>query len=203
MTFNKKFGKVREYGRPRDAREFGGDRGRGGFTKRFGGERGGFSGGAPRDRGQVELFSATCANCNKTCEVPFKPNGTKPVYCKDCFGSLKGDEGRGDRPRRDEGRGRGDRPAFTPRPAENGAMQKDIAQLAAKVDALAKSLDYAILLLKGTAPVKKETPAIDVAPEVAPVAGVVEKASAAKAARIAKKAAVKKPAKGGAKTKKK
>ena len=37
-------------------------------------------GGAPR-----EMHKATCADCGKECEVPFKPNGTKPVYCRDCY----------------------------------------------------------------------------------------------------------------------
>lgn len=32
-----------------------------------------------------ERFQATCAQCNTICEVPFKPNGKKPVYCRNCF----------------------------------------------------------------------------------------------------------------------
>ena len=32
-----------------------------------------------------EMHKATCANCGKTCEVPFRPTGSKPVFCKDCF----------------------------------------------------------------------------------------------------------------------
>ena len=31
-----------------------------------------------------------CADCNKTCSVPFKPSGDRPVYCKDCFSKHKG-----------------------------------------------------------------------------------------------------------------
>ncbi len=68
----------------------GGDRGesRGGFRDR-GGFRGG-SGGPGRDfsRGG-EMHQATCARCGKMCEVPFRPNGKKPVFCKDCFKSSK------------------------------------------------------------------------------------------------------------------
>ncbi len=30
-------------------------------------------------------FSATCSNCQMICEVPFKPNGSKPVFCNNCF----------------------------------------------------------------------------------------------------------------------
>ncbi len=37
----------------------------------------------------VELHQATCAQCKKMCEVPFRPNGKKPVLCRDCFGGAK------------------------------------------------------------------------------------------------------------------
>ena len=33
----------------------------------------------------TERFQATCAQCSAVCEVPFKPNGKKPVYCRNCF----------------------------------------------------------------------------------------------------------------------
>jgi len=32
-----------------------------------------------------ELFKAKCADCSQDCEVPFKPSGDRPVYCRDCF----------------------------------------------------------------------------------------------------------------------
>lgn len=32
-----------------------------------------------------ELYDAECANCHKRCQVPFRPNGKKPVHCQDCF----------------------------------------------------------------------------------------------------------------------
>lgn len=33
----------------------------------------------------AESFDATCSGCNAHCEVPFRPNGKKPVYCRNCF----------------------------------------------------------------------------------------------------------------------
>ena len=39
------------------------------------------------------LYKAVCADCRKECEVPFKPSGERPVYCKDCFSKRK-DSGR-------------------------------------------------------------------------------------------------------------
>lgn len=35
------------------------------------------------------LHKATCAECNTTCEVPFRPTGDRPVYCKECFSKRK------------------------------------------------------------------------------------------------------------------
>ncbi|MBU4346019.1 MAG: hypothetical protein KKH29_01660 [Candidatus Omnitrophica bacterium] len=28
---------------------------------------------------------AICADCKKECEVPFRPSGDRPVYCRECF----------------------------------------------------------------------------------------------------------------------
>lgn len=35
------------------------------------------------------LHKAICADCKKECEVPFKPSGERPVYCKECFSKRK------------------------------------------------------------------------------------------------------------------
>ncbi|HEX2950128.1 MAG TPA: zinc-ribbon domain containing protein [Armatimonadota bacterium] len=51
---------------------------------------GGFRGG----NGPREMFSATCAACGKECQVPFQPNGEKPVYCSDCFQGMRGGNSR-------------------------------------------------------------------------------------------------------------
>lgn len=32
-----------------------------------------------------EMHRVTCADCGKDTEVPFKPDGSRPVYCRDCF----------------------------------------------------------------------------------------------------------------------
>jgi CxxC-x17-CxxC domain-containing protein len=36
-----------------------------------------------------EMYKATCAECKKETEVPFKPDGTRPVYCRECFQKRK------------------------------------------------------------------------------------------------------------------
>lgn len=48
------------------------------------------------DRGGPSMHRATCSDCGDTCEVPFKPTNSKPVYCSDCF------ESKGDRPDRSD-----------------------------------------------------------------------------------------------------
>ncbi len=65
-------------------KRFGGGGGGGGFGgKRFGGGFGGRDGG--RDGGRPQMHQAVCDACGNACEVPFKPTGEKPVYCRDCF----------------------------------------------------------------------------------------------------------------------
>jgi CxxC-x17-CxxC domain-containing protein len=51
---------------------------------------GGGGGGGYRDRGPREMFSATCSNCGKEAQVPFRPTSGKPVYCSDCFRTMRG-----------------------------------------------------------------------------------------------------------------
>ena len=46
-------------------------------------ERGGFGGG-PR-----EMHPVVCAQCGVDTQVPFLPRGDRPVYCSDCFSSMR------------------------------------------------------------------------------------------------------------------
>lgn len=38
-----------------------------------------------RGAGRPGMHKATCADCGNPCEVPFKPTGLKPIYCRNCF----------------------------------------------------------------------------------------------------------------------
>lgn len=40
-------------------------------------------------RPQRQLFDAICAECGAKTQVPFRPTGDRPVYCRDCFNRLK------------------------------------------------------------------------------------------------------------------
>ena len=48
------------------------------------------SGNQSNNHGGKIMFKAVCADCKKECEVPFKPRGERPVYCKECFSKRKG-----------------------------------------------------------------------------------------------------------------
>ena len=37
-----------------------------------------------------EMHKIKCSKCGKDAEVPFKPSGDRPVYCKECFMKSKG-----------------------------------------------------------------------------------------------------------------
>ncbi len=65
-----------------------------------------------------EMFQTVCDGCGDECEVPFKPNGRKPVYCRSCFKKEEGFEERGfDRRDNDRGNRRDfDRPRYEEKP---------------------------------------------------------------------------------------
>lgn len=95
-----------------------------------------------RDR---EMFRTTCSNCGNECEVPFKPNGSKPVFCSECFDRNGGEQRRSnDRdysaPRRPsfERPQSFQRPSYNDRPQENSRPQQNnnaqFAELSSKLD---------------------------------------------------------------------
>lgn len=45
---------------------------------------------AGTDQQGRQLYSVKCAKCGKQTEVPFKPSGDRPVYCRDCYMQNKG-----------------------------------------------------------------------------------------------------------------
>lgn len=132
------------------------------------------SGGSSRSRspyadGPREMHQAKCSNCSKPCEVPFKPNGKKPVFCKDCFSRD------GDRPaapsyqKKEYGPARESRPYAAPAPDRRiDDLTRQLANVEAKLDTL--------LQLAQPAP----TSLGDVVSSVTPKKAVVKKAKAVK-----------------------
>jgi len=37
------------------------------------------------NREERTMYKITCSDCGKEAEVPFKPDGERPVYCRDCY----------------------------------------------------------------------------------------------------------------------
>ncbi len=136
----------------------GGNRGGGG------GFRGGNGGGRPDfkkkswggndrggDRGEVSMHKATCSDCGKGCEVPFRPTGDKPVYCSDCFGSKRDGGDRGGRkdfgnrgPKRESSfdrpapRQEFSRPTLTP--PGSAEVTKQLSEISMKLDRLTNAI---------------------------------------------------------------
>lgn len=70
------------------------------YFNRGGGFGGGRDSGRPsfsnRDRSErPEMHKAICDQCGKECEVPFRPNGSKPIFCSQCFETKNGGSSRG------------------------------------------------------------------------------------------------------------
>ncbi len=39
-----------------------------------------------------EMHPAVCAQCGSDTMVPFRPRGDRPVYCSDCFSTMRSSE---------------------------------------------------------------------------------------------------------------
>ncbi len=144
-------------------RNFRDNRGGGGgrFGKRnFGGNRGGYGGGN-RDRRDGDtsrpgMHKATCAECGKPCEVPFRPTGDRPIFCSDCFGKQ---EGRGSSPREkkfDRPRFENKRPDFRPAtPAQDTKAFTDIKQ---QLELMNNKIERILSLVMQTPPTTESAP---------------------------------------------
>ena len=60
---------------------------RGGSSGGYGGGGRSGGGGYGGGGGQRQMYPATCSSCGIQTQVPFQPNGSKPVYCRDCYQS--------------------------------------------------------------------------------------------------------------------
>lgn len=151
----------------------------GGFKGGGGGRSGGFqkkSWGSDRGNDRpVVMHKATCSECGKSCEVPFRPTGEKPVYCSDCFGGKRESGDRESRPSfsdrapRREFNDRNDRPA--PRPdfarsaPSNDDTKKQLGEISIKLDRLLSAIERLAQPKKEVAFVK-ETPVMTAKVEV-------------------------------------
>lgn len=102
-------------------------------AKKFGGnDRGDRYGSDRRERNTPMLYDAVCAECANACQVPFRPNGKKPVLCRDCFGGNEGSAPM----RKPSPRAMASRPAAN-MPSADTALLREIS---AKLDAILTAL---------------------------------------------------------------
>lgn len=102
-------------------------------------------------RGPVETHTATCSKCHAACEVPFRPNGKKPVFCKNCFVRDDARPTSGSYEKRSYG---SERPTAPARPVEDpriGAILAELSTVHAKLDQLMARLESPAAPVKKTA----------------------------------------------------
>jgi CxxC-x17-CxxC domain-containing protein len=147
------------------------------------------------------MYPATCGECGKSCQVPFRPSGDKPVLCSDCFGNSRGESrggDRNDRPMRDFAK-----PSYAPKNTfHTGNENRGNDDMKKQFDTLSNKLDTIITLLSKTteAPKKADKDLGEIikqvtAPEKTPAKKEV-KTTAKKVTKVAtKKVVAKKTAK--------
>ncbi len=184
-----------EYGPKKqfDKKPFGGNRGGFGGGNRGGDQgrgRGNFGGGnRGGDRRDVEMHKAICSTCGKPCEVPFRPDGSKPVLCSECFGKTKSDDRGGfeNRDRFSSHRPQRDNDRKFDAPQKDRTPSPEMKALQQQVSSLENKLDEILLILKNPSPEKviKEKGATTPVQEVVSAKPDTKK-------KVAKKVAVKK-----------
>ena len=134
--------------------------------KPFGGRRDSFGDRGPRrggggggwDSERPEMHKATCAECGSSCEVPFRPNGEKPVYCSDCFESQKSSrprrEERGFDDRRSSDRSSPERSSAPSHSGNNDQTNNKLEKIEMKLDTLINLLSLSLHGAKGEKPAK-------------------------------------------------
>lgn len=94
----------------------------GGKDRSFGKNRGfGNRGGRPT------LYKTQCSKCGRECEVPFRPTGEKPVFCRECFREMGGNERK--------------RPESFP---SDNQYKQELATVNEKLDAILRILNAAV-----------------------------------------------------------
>ncbi len=178
---------------------------------RFGTERPGANRfGHDRDKRVMQMFSAVCATCGKNCEVPFKPDGSKPVLCSACYSSQS--PVRHDTQDRDRLTTREYRPAATGVKNNPPLFTKsDYDMLTKQLAALEQKVGQILELLSASQKIVTAMPVVDEENESAskPIAAVetsadkqvvkTKKLASPKKAKATQKSVTKKPTKAVAK----
>lgn len=102
-----------------------------------------------RSGGAKPMFSATCATCGKPCEVPFRPDGSRPIYCREHFSSkLSNPSSAGSFQPRHQTHSR---PRYqAPAPVRTETPDPRIDELKRMIEKLSAKIDQALLHLAVT-----------------------------------------------------
>lgn len=164
-------------------------------SKKLGGARGQHD----RPARNVELFKATCSECGKTCELPFKPSADKPVYCSDCFGRrLSNHEPRGAQQKVRENKSETKKPRDQRSPRHDAAQRQQsmaVADMQRQLTKLEEKLNRILEIINPPVPSQK-------VPLAAPAEGP-KKDRKPKKEKVVKVAPTKRPRKASAKKTKK
>ncbi|MAG59621.1 hypothetical protein CMO96_02415 [Candidatus Woesebacteria bacterium] len=112
-----------------------------GYNRNSGSGGGNYRGGGGyrgRDSERREMHKAVCNECGKTCEVPFRPTGEKPVYCSNCF------EGKGGRSSERPTRRSSGGSNFGERDNTNKQLLEQVGSLNIKLDRILKVLESSV-----------------------------------------------------------
>lgn len=91
-----------------------------------------------KNRTRPSSFAATCAKCGSNCQVPFKPNGRKPVHCSKCFDQFGPSESIAPKSGFGRGSGRKDNMQVS---NENAEVVRQLKQLNEKFDMLLDAIE--------------------------------------------------------------
>jgi len=109
-------------------------------------------------RSDNRMYSAVCDKCGRDCQVPFKPTGSKPIYCSQCFEEQSGNSDRRRSSFRDDRRSaprNNYRRSYSPRSNNGGGNNQFLTNLTKKVEHLSSQLDQIIKLLSVSKPKSK------------------------------------------------
>jgi CxxC-x17-CxxC domain-containing protein len=87
------------------------------------------------DERERRMYTATCDECGKECQVPFKPTSGKPIFCDSCFSAMS-------KKRTDKG-------------ADSGQLQEQMDLVNSKLDRIIQILES--LTVAGKEPKKKSS----------------------------------------------
>ena len=121
-------------------------------------QQGGYKGGNDKKQfgGPKQLFSAICADCRKPCQVPFRPSGDKPIYCKDCFMKRK-EKSAGDTWRSDAPQGGSPKQNTAPAKPQQSSGGVQLADLKRQMDVMSGKLDILLQKREGVGSKPKKT----------------------------------------------